>query len=90
MKLIKEFKKVRTITYFGIEFVVPLWVRFIATNQNGAVAAYNWAPKSDHPERRNMWTIEPYSKEAKCEHIADVELGDIKWTETLMSIPVNV
>ncbi|WP_387468494.1 hypothetical protein, partial [Photorhabdus sp. RM323S] len=43
MKLISLIKPIK-VKYFGIELLVPFWTKFIVTDRNGIVLAWNEKP----------------------------------------------
>jgi hypothetical protein len=77
MKLLKELKPV---TYFGINLLVPQWTKFIATDQDGLIYAYEGRPVTG---LFYDWVNE-YGDNA--EHIERADLEGMDWKQTLVEV----
>lgn len=86
MKLL-SFPKKKKIVYFGIEIVVPIWAKFIATEDDGAVLVFESKPvvmdESDKPYGLVIWN-NPDADEF--EKVATVDLEGMDWKQTLVAI----
>lgn len=57
MKL-KITQEMKTVTYFGNDLLVPNWVKFIATDEDGEVCGYSHEPEYDD----GVWTCEHFDQ----------------------------
>jgi len=78
MKLLRVYTpETKKVTYKGNVFDVPLWVNYMAVDEDGELRGHEEKPYSD----RNMW---------HCEEpevlIADVDLEGYDWEDTLEEV----
>ena len=76
MKLISK-PDTKKVNYFGIDLVVPRWTKYLATDKNGEITAYNSKPKLD----KTSWVFV-----GRFCFVTDVDLEGQDWRETLMEV----
>lgn len=72
----------KTVEYFGMQIVVPEWVKWLAVDGDGKLFGYECEPDILVNEDWDEW----YSQEGKCRCITEVILEEEHWSQTLMEL----
>lgn len=84
MKLISvETPATKAVEYFGLTINVPIDTRYLATDADGEVWSFEFAPT---PET-DMWNWWAAGSENTSDHVANVDLEGLDWRETLVELP---
>lgn len=73
--------KQKIVEYFGMQIIVPEWVKWLAVDEDGELYGYECEPDISVNEGWDEW----YSEEGKSRWIADVILEE-HWSQTLVEI----
>lgn len=78
MKLIKEAKQTKRVEYFGLPLTVPFWAKYLGTDKDGELYAYESEPAKD----RESW----YLFDMNLQMIGLVDLEGLNWSESLVEV----
>ncbi|AIW03936.1 hypothetical protein CPT_Seurat73 [Escherichia phage Seurat] len=73
--------KQKIVEYFGMQLVVPEWVKWLAVDGDGELYGYECEPDNLVDEPWDEW----YTEEGKCYRITEVVLEE-HWSETLVEL----
>lgn len=86
MKLVSIPEK-KKIIYFGIELMVPIWTKYVATEDDGVVLAFISKPVVlDETGKKFGLVIWNNPDADEMEEVAKVDLEGMDWKETLVEV----
>lgn len=66
-------EETKTITYFGREYTVPVWVKYVATDEKGDIYGFKYKPRLGE----EIWIGE-------VTHLFPIHVAAISWRDSLI------